>query len=117
MRAAPVRLNSAIAWLFLIGSACFALGTIPAYVDAVGTQADAATFFLGSIFFTSASFCQLVQSQSPAMTGVDGDGQHRRAPIRLLAWHPRDRAWLAAATQFPGTLFFNVSTFAATLHN
>ncbi len=117
MRAAPVRLNSAIAWLFLIGSACFALGTIPAYVDAVGTQVDAVTFFVGSIFFTSASFCQLVQSQSPAMTGVDSDGQHRRAPIRLLAWDPHDRAWLSAATQFPGTLFFNVSTLVATVHN
>jgi hypothetical protein len=33
------------------------------------------------------------------------------------AWRPRDKNWLAAATQFPGTLFFNHSTFAATVHN
>jgi hypothetical protein len=34
-------------------------------------------------------------------------------------WAPRrgDRNWLAAATQFPGTLFFNISTLAATIHN
>ena len=33
--------------------------------------------------------------------------------VRLLAWLPHDRAWLAAATQFPGTLFFNGTTFWA----
>ncbi len=33
--------------------------------------------------------------------------------MRFLAWLPHDRAWLAAATQFPGTLFFNGTTFWA----
>ena len=37
--------------------------------------------------------------------------------MRLWGWLPHDRNWLAAATQFPGTLFFNVSTFAALTHN
>ncbi|MET0714380.1 MAG: hypothetical protein ABWY57_05655 [Mycetocola sp.] len=101
----------------MIGSSCFALGTVPVYVHAVGAQADAVTFFVGSVFFTSASFCQLVQAQSSTMTNVADDLQHRRAPITLLAWRPKDRNWMAAATQFPGTLFFNVSTFAATAHN
>jgi hypothetical protein len=117
MRARPVRLNAAVAWLFMIGSACFVLGSVPAYVDAVGGTADAVTYFVGSIFFTAASFGQLLQAQSPAMTAVDAQSQHRPAPIRLFAWNGHDRAWLAAATQFPGTLFFNVSTFAALAHN
>ena len=117
MHATPVRLNAWIGWLFAVGSACFALGSVPAYVDAVGAVADAVTFFVGSIFFTTASFGQLVQSQSPAMTGVDELLQHHRGPVRLWAWLPRDRAWCAAATQFPGTLFFNISTFAALAHN
>jgi len=30
---------------------------------------------------------------------------------------PHDHGWLAAATQFPGTLFFNLSTAAALTHN
>jgi hypothetical protein len=96
MRVRPARLNSAIASLFIVGSACFMLGSVPAYVDAVGGVADGVTFFVGSIFFTSASFLQLVQAQTPAMTGGN---------------------WLAAITQFPGTLFFNVSTWAALAHN
>ena len=56
MRAEPARLNSTIASLFMLGASCFALGTIPAYVHAVGANADAMTFFVGSIFFTSASY-------------------------------------------------------------
>jgi hypothetical protein len=117
MRAEPARLNTAIAWLFVLGASCFALGTIPAYIDAVGAVADATTFFVGSIFFTSASYCQLVQAQSPGMTGVDERRQHARVRARPWAWRPRDKDWLAAATQFPGTLFFNHSTFAALAHN
>jgi uncharacterized membrane protein YhaH (DUF805 family) len=117
MRAEPARLNSAIAWLFVLGASCFALGTIPAYVQAVGAAADATTFFVGSIFFTSASYCQLVQAQSPGMTRVDERLQHARVRARAWAWQPHDKDWLAAATQFPGTLFFNHSTFAALAHN
>jgi hypothetical protein len=117
MRAEPARLNSTIAWLFMLGASCFALGTIPAYVRAVGASADAMTFFVGSIFFTSASYCQLLQAQSPGMTGVDERRQHTRIQAQPWAWRPRDKNWLAAATQFPGTLFFNISTFVATVNN
>ncbi len=117
MSVRPVRLNAMIAWLFIVGSTCFVLGSVPAYLDAVGGTVDGVTYFVGSLFFTSASFCQLVQAQSPGTTGVDDAGQDRAAPVRLLGWEPDDRGWLAAATQFPGTLFFNVSTLAALTHN
>ena len=117
MRVEPARLNSAIAWLFMLGASCFALGAIPAYVHAVGAAADSITFFMGSIFFTSASYLQLVQAQSPGMTEVDEQRQHTRVRALAWAWRPGDRNWLAAATQFPGTLFFNISTFAETAHN
>jgi hypothetical protein len=107
----PRRLNSAIAWLFMIGASCFALGAVPAYATAMGAFADALTFFVGSVFFTSASLLQLVQAQSPAMMPTG-----RSEPtgiVRFVAWLPHDRNWLAAATQFPGTLAFNVSTLFA----
>ena len=101
----------------MLGASCFALGAIPAYVHAVGAAADSITFFVGSIFFTSASYLQLVQAQSPGMTDVDEQRQHTRVRAVLWAWRPGDKNWLAAATQFPGTLFFNISTFAETAHN
>ena len=109
MRIRPQRLNTSIAALFMIGSFGFALGSVHAYASAVGATADAVTFFVSSIFFTSASFLQLVQAQSPAMAPGAASPVVRQ-PARLRAWLPHDRAWLAAATQFPGTLFFNATT-------
>ncbi len=117
MSVRPARLNAVIAWLFMVGSACFVLGSVPAYANAVGGPVDGITYVVGSVFFTCASLCQLVQAQSPDTTGVDAAGQHQRVPVRLRGWLPHDRAWLAAATQFPGTLFFNISTSAALVHN
>jgi hypothetical protein len=117
VRVEPARLNFALAWLFMLGASSFALGAIPAYVHAVGADADAITFFVGSIFFTSASYLQLVQAQSPGMTDVDEQRQHTRVRAVPWAWRPGNKSWLAAATQFPGTLFFNISTFAETAHN
>src|SRR5215207_61186 len=117
MAVKPVRLNAAIAWLFIIGAALFVLGSVPAYVNAVGATADSVTYFGGSIFFTAASFVQLLQSQTPAMTDVDAESQYLAAAVRFRAWLPHDRNWLAAITQFPGTLCFNISTLAALAHN
>src|SRR3954469_17625567 len=42
------------ALLFAVGSVCFVVGPIPAYANAVGARADAYTFFIGSLFFTTA---------------------------------------------------------------
>jgi hypothetical protein len=117
MAVKPVRLNAAIAWLFIIGAALFVLGSVPAYVNAVGATADSVTYFVGSIFFTAASIAQLLQSQTPAMTDVDAESQYLAAAVRFRAWLPHDRNWLAAITQFPGTLCFNISTLAALAHN
>jgi hypothetical protein len=85
----------------MVGSTLFALGAVPWYADAVGPLWDSLTFFVGSIFFTSAGFIQLLLSG-------------RRPPLRgASAASACD--WLAAAIQFVGTLLFNVSTFAVVL--
>jgi hypothetical protein len=117
VRARPATLDHAIGWLFAIGSSLFVLGSVPSYANAVGGTADSVTYFAGSIFFTSASLLQLLQAQTPAMLEADAAAQETRVPLTLWAWRPHDRGWLAAATQFPGTLFFNVSTAAALVHN
>jgi hypothetical protein len=72
--------------LFAIGSACFLVGPLPGFVELVGSEVDAAVFFAGSVFFTSAALLQMLHS---------GGGLDR---------------W-ACVVQFAGTLFFNVSTF------
>ena len=55
--------------LFAVGSFLFGLGTAPAYVNAVGATPDAVTFFIRSLFFTSAGFLQyreVVDAAPPA---------------------------------------------------
>jgi hypothetical protein len=94
----------------MIGSAGFAIGSVSAYATAVGAHADAVTFFVASLFFTSASFGQLLQSQTPRMAASGTTLDDERQRIRWLAWLPHDRNWLAAAIQFPGTVFFNATT-------
>jgi hypothetical protein len=117
MTVRPAGLNNAIASLFIVGSPSSYWDRCRPYLNAVGSTADSVTYFVGSIFFTAASFSQLLQAQTPAMTDVDIDSQHQRAPVRLRAWLPKDRNWLAAITQFPGTVYFNISTLAALAHN
>ena len=76
---------------FAIGSLCFLVGPFPGYAQLVGAEADAITFFVGSIFFTAGGALQT-----------------------SLAWHEKGSAtWWAAVIQSAGTLCFNVSTFLA----
>jgi hypothetical protein len=76
-----------IAVLFAIGSVCFVVGPFPGYVQLVGSAADGITFFVGSLFFTSAALLQAMQASAS------------------------DR--LPTLIQLAGTLFFNVNTFRA----
>jgi hypothetical protein len=80
---------------FAVGSACFLAGPFPGFVQLVGVGADAAVFFVGSMFFTFAAALEL-----------------RDGTLRLGRW-AGDPSWWSAAIQFVGTLLFNLSTFAA----
>jgi hypothetical protein len=81
---------------FAIGSTCFLLGPFPGYLDLVGPEADALTFFVGSVFFTVGGALQ---------TWLAVPGRRQRGAGRA--------AWWAAGVQFLGTLWFNVTTFRA----
>src|SRR3954454_931663 len=85
-----------MALCFALGSLCFVLGPFPGCAELVGAEADAITFFAGSILFTGGGALQ---------TGLAFPGRHA-APLGRGAW------W-AAVIQSAGTLFFNVTTFRA----
>jgi hypothetical protein len=86
----------AMAALFALGSACFVVGPFPGYAQLVGAQADALTFFVGSILFTAGGALQA------AIAFPERHAQPAGPP-----------AWRAAAVQLAGTLFFNVTTARA----
>jgi hypothetical protein len=77
-------------WLFAIGSTLFAVATLPSLSALAGAGLVNLLCFVGSWFFTSAGWMQLVLS-GPA--------------LRI--------GWLSAATQFAGTILFNISTGAS----
>jgi hypothetical protein len=99
-------LTKAMGWLFAIGSVCFALGPLPLYFDNVGAAAAATTFFVGSLFFTSAGYIQYYLS-------INSEGGDRR----LIRFERLTPDVLASGVQLIGTLFFNISTFDALMDN
>ena len=87
-------------WGFAVGSLFFLVGAVPFYAALVGVVGADLTFFVGALFFTAAGFIQLALSGRPA---------HGAARPNVVDW------W-AAAVQFAGTLFFNLSTTQALLN-
>ena len=89
-------LGPRIALGFAVGSLCFFVGPFPGFVQLVGPGADGVVFFAGSVFFTLAAGLEL-----------------RESTVRRGRRWAADSSWWSAAVQFAGTLFFNISTFAA----
>jgi len=103
----------AIGSLFAVGSLCFALGSMPLYFDHVNPTAVAYTFFVGSIFFTSAAYLQYHEAVA-APTTPEPAAPPPAGLGRFLGWAPHRIDWWATTIQLVGTLFFNLSTFSAT---
>jgi hypothetical protein len=97
-----------IAVLFAVGSVLFALGSVPGYGSAVGARWDSVTYFIGSLFFTSAAFLTYREAVDAA-PGAQDNPAHRR----FFVYQPERIDWWATAVQFAGTLYFNVSTGVA----
>lgn len=89
---------------FMVGASLFALGSFPPFAQLMAPAVVAGVFFAGSIPFTSAAAGQLLLAIL---------GERSSPPGRRIVGH--GWAWWAAAIQFPGTIFFNVSTFDALL--
>jgi hypothetical protein len=103
---APAHLGWWVGALFIIGSTCFAGGSIPALSSVVSAKIISSIFFVGSLFFTSAGYLQYVQA-------ISAGGVNELVVRRWFGASPRGVGWWAAAIQLLGTLFFNVTTFEA----
>lgn len=95
-----------IAGSFMVGAACFALGSFPLYFETADARTVAVTFFGGSIFFTAAAFGQL----SDAITVRHAHRGARPRSWRVWSWDIEPLDFWAALVQFVGTICFNIST-------
>ncbi len=117
----PAELGWWISVLFMIGSSCFALGSLagiaPHLPGSVFQQADVvnAVFFTGSIFFTSAAYLQLLEAANADRRAAQARGETPAQAFCWLGWQPENIGWLAAFIQFIGTLLFNMNTADALL--
>jgi hypothetical protein len=93
-----------IAILFAIGSLLFAIGSVPGYASAAGAVGDTVTYFVGSLFFTTASFLSYREAVDAAPAALNP--AHRR----FFVYQPGRIDWWATAVQLAGTVYFNVST-------
>jgi hypothetical protein len=117
VRAAPSRrrrlvaagaLNWWIGALFAIGSTCFALGAFPGIATRVEATAIGITFFVGSIFFTSAA---ALQHLGTVLMLGRADPAGRGALAHVV--DARSADWWSTAVQLVGTVFFNITTGAS----
>jgi hypothetical protein len=115
---APARLGWWVAVVFIVGASFFAVGgwaaTWPQWTPAA-LQSPAVlggTFFIGSLFFTTAAYLQLLEA-------ANGDVVHALSPEqpawRWFGWKPHNLGWCASAIQLVGTVFFNFNTADAML--
>lgn len=99
-----------MAVLFIIGAACFTVGGLAAQHATTSRPAIGVTFFVGSIFFTTAAYLQYSEAVN-VDHGLARDRHRRR--WRPASWEPKRIDWLAALVQLIGTFLFNISTFTA----
>jgi YrhK-like protein len=99
--------------LFALGSLCFTVAAIAAQWASASRPGIGVTFFVGSIFFTCASYLQYSETVNVEHS-LSSRARHAR--WRPASWEPQRIDWLAASVQLVGTVFFNLSTFAAMKH-
>ena len=113
---APSHLTWWVAMLFTVGSACFSVGgyaiTFPHDIPkewVTGMTLDW-VFFIGSIFFTSAAFCQLLEAINAEDSEYLYVGEKSPTSFQWVAWHPKRIGYMASLAQLIGTVMFNFNT-------
>ena len=110
----PDLLSWWIGTLFMIGSSFFVAGSVmQLYLsDHFSSQHINLTYFIGSLFFTSAAYGQLFQSINSNIA-LRPNRKEKQNIWKWWARGVRSPGFVSAASQFIGTILFNVNTFSA----
>jgi len=108
----PDLLSWWVGTLFMIGSILFMAGSIMLlYIsDYFTTSTINITYFIGSLFFTSAAYGQFLQSINSNIALLPRSKQ-RQQSWRWWARGLRNPGFLSAGSQLVGTILFNFNTF------
>jgi hypothetical protein len=108
----PQLLTWWIGVLFIIGSACFMAGSIMYlhFEASFSTFSINLTFFIGSLFFTSAAYGQYLEAINADISN-EADLEKKDREWIWFAWRAKNLGFLSSVSQLIGTLLFNIDTF------
>lgn len=103
--------------LFVIGASFFIVGSFSSVsgIELFSESDSNKLFFIGSIFFTSAAYTQLLASMNPSLA-LDKEPIYitlKHRDFRYFAWRGRNPGFIAGFAQLIGTIFFNFNTLDA----
>jgi len=110
----PELLTWWVGTLFMIGSLLFVTGSlmILAWNQRFSADTINLTYFVGSIFFTTAAYGQLLQAINANIATQVG-WSAKKKNWRWWARGIQSAGFMAAGSQFIGTILFNINTFDA----
>lgn len=113
----PQTISLWIAILFMVGASLFAFASLLSIYPSFSFSNNSInlTYFIGSIFFTSAAYLQYLESINSDITNK----RHVIADKTAYLWfrfRPHNLGYISSLTQFIGTLFFNLNTFDTILN-
>jgi len=110
----PKALTWWVAVLFMLGSLCFISASVmvSSFEDSFSGFMINLTFFIGSVFFTSAGYAQLLEVINKDITSKDYL-KVQSSTWLWWAWRPKNLGYLSSVTQLTGTILFNFNTFDA----
>jgi len=113
----PDLLSWWVGTLFMIGATLFVTGSVMLLYlsEYISSFTSNVTYFIGSLFFTSAAYGQFLQAIN-ANIALLPRAKEKQKSWRWWARGLRSPGFLSAASQFIGTILFNFNTFDVFYH-